>query len=71
MKILYTGDDCTNCESAKKIITEQGLDIQIVHIDMNTREWRNISSMERIRWIPKLVIWNDRYIGNDVFEHLT
>ncbi len=71
MNILYTGDDCTNCDSAKKIIAEKELDIKIVHIDMNTREWRNISSMERIRWIPTLDIWKDRYIGNDVFEHLT
>lgn len=48
MKKLFTGDNCSNCESAKKYISENNLDIEIIHVDPLERSGRDIQMQYRI-----------------------
>lgn len=64
---LYTGDDCPICDAAKDIIKSDNLDIEIVHIDPNTREWRDIMNQEGIMGIPVL---KSVTVGKEVIDEL-
>ena len=67
---LYTTNNCTVCDASKALIKEKNLDIEIIHIDMETEEWEEIASDARIRWVPTLDA-DKRYIGGDVITFLT
>jgi len=45
---LYTAPECNFCITAKQIIKDKNLDVEIIHIDMETREGRDIAMNNRI-----------------------
>lgn len=68
MKKIFTGDDCPNCEAAKKYIANNQLDIEIVHIDPSIRSGRDIQMKYRVMGIPTLITFDgeteiDRQVG--------
>ena len=67
---LYTTNNCSVCESSKALIKDKNLDVEIIHIDMETREGRDIAMNNRIMWAPVLDA-DKRYIGWDVITYLT
>ena len=67
---LYTAPECNFCITAKQIIKDKNLDVEIIHIDMETREGRDIAMNNRIMWAPVLDA-DKRYIGWDVITYLT
>ena len=67
---LYTAPECNFCITAKQIIKDKNLDVEIIHIDMDTREGRDIAMNNRIMWAPVLDA-DKRYIGWDVITYLT
>jgi glutaredoxin-related protein len=59
MKKLFTGDNCSNCEAAKKYIAENNItDIEIVHIDPSERSGRNLQMQYRVMGVPTLITFD-------------
>lgn len=59
MKKLFTGDDCPNCAVAKQYISDNALDIEIVHIDPSTRSGRDLQMEYRVMGVPTLITFED------------
>ena len=59
MKKLFTGDDCPNCAVAKQYISDNNLDIEIVHIDPTNRAGRDLQMQYRVMGVPTLITFED------------
>jgi len=59
MKKLFTWDNCSNCEAAKKYIADNNItDIEIVHIDISERSGRDLKMKYRVMGVPTLITFD-------------
>jgi len=62
---LYTWSNCPKCDEVKGIITNKGIEVEIIEYDGTNREHRDL----RIMWVPTLDT-DIRYVGQDAINFL-